>query len=603
MSLRTKICTTLAACSFVAILITAPTYAAEKAAITGRLAATQQVQFDVYLPLENRAELDALVTSLNDSKSANYHKWLTPAQFHQQFGTSATRLAAVRHELEAHGLTTTQVTSQKFHVSGSTRAVEQMFATQLRRGVYRNGHSAIVPAGGMSLPSALATNGAVVTGLSGYVRMRPHSRRLAAPLAVDPQNRSSNTGGYWFNDLKQAYRYPSYQALNGKGVTIGVLMANDFNRDDMTSYFGHEKVDVPNMTTVNVDGGAPFDPDLSFETHLDLQQAGGMAPQANLILYNLPDLTDQSIVDGLVTILEANQADVVNMSFGGPELSYTRDYNNGQDFTALLGLYDDLFRQGNAQGITFVASSGDLGALSVPSVACLDPSATSSCGQFQASAEIPASSPHVTGVGGTNLVTTFAPGSLESAYVSENAHSDPLSEDIFYGTPATGGVWGSGGGISIYFRKPGYQFLVDNGSKRMRTVPDVSLQMGGCPGGSVQPCGPERSYTLLAMNGKYYGVVGTSVSSPDFAGLLALKIQLTGSRLGNENWVAYGIALLQSQGVLEGVFNDNIQGDNGTYTTHPGYDLVLGNGTVNGVNYLLAPSIPVAGTPQTPSNP
>lgn len=603
MSLRRKICTILAACSIAAAFVTAPAFAAEKAAINGRVAAAQQVEFDVYLPLEHRAELDALLTSLNDPKSAKYHKWLTPAQFHQQFGVSATRLAAIRNELQAHGLTATQVTSQKFHVSGSAHAIEQMFATQLHRGVYKNGHSAIVAVGGISLPSALASNNAVVTGLSGYIRMRPHSRRLAGPLDLNPENRYSNIGPYWFDDLKQAYRYPAYQALNGKGVTIGILMANDFDRTDMARYFGHEKLDVPSMSTVNVDGGAPFDPDLSFETHLDLQQAGGMAPQASLVLYNLPDLTDQHIMDGLVTILEANQADVVNMSFGGPELGYTPAYNNGQDLTGLLGLYDDLFKQGNAQGITFVSSSGDLGALDVPNIACFDPSATSSCGGFEVSTEIPASSPHVTGVGGTNLVTTISPSTLDSNYIRENAYSDPLAQDIFYGTPATGGVWGSGGGISMYFRKPAYQYLVDTGSGRMRTVPDVSLHMGGCPIGSVQPCGPERSFDIVAVNGKYYGVIGTSASSPDFAGLLALKIQQTGSRLGNENYATYVIALLQSFGVLQGVFNDNIPGDNGVYTTHPGYNLVLGNGTVNGVNYLLVPSMPVAGTPQTSTNP
>jgi subtilase family serine protease len=275
-------------------------------------------------------------------------------------------------------------------------------------------------------------------------------------------------------------------------------------------------------------------------------------------------------MDGLVTILEANKADVVNMSFGGPEIGYTREYNDGQDFTAILGLYDDLFKQGNAQGITFVSSSGDLGALDVPNVACFDPKATSSCGGFEVSVEIPASSPHVTGVGGTNLLTSLGPNVLDSKYVSEQAYGDPLAQDIFYGTPATGGFWGSGGGISIYFKKPGYQHLVDTGSKKMRTVPDVSLHMGGCPVGSVQPCPADRSYDLVAMDGAYYGVIGTSASSPDFAGLLALKIQKTGGRLGNENQAMYVMALLQSLGVLPGIFHDNIPGFNGLYTTHKG---------------------------------
>jgi subtilase family serine protease len=600
MRLRKGLGAALAAVVCFASMSAATSFAAERAAVNGRVASTEQVSFDVYLPLEHAAQLEALLTSLNDPSSASYHKWLTPAEFHKQFGTSAATLAAVKHELEAHGLTAVQVTPQKFHVTGTAHAVELMFATQLHRGVYKNGRTATVAVGGTSMPSMMAANGAVVVGLEGFIRAHRHATRLAG--AVEPQNRYSPDGPYWFDDLKQAYGYPSYQSLNGSGVTIGVLMANGFNPADMANYFGHEKLAVPHMTTVNVDGGAPYNPDLSFETHLDLQQTGGMAPQANLVLYNIPDLSDAHIIDGLITILESNQADVVNMSFGGAEIGYTAAYNNGVDFTGILGIYDDVFKQGNAQGITFVSSSGDLGSNAVPAIACFDPKATNGCGGFEVSVETPAVSPHVTGVGGTNLVTTFSAGSLDSNYVSEAAFGDPLEQDIFYGTPATGGFWGSGGGVSIYFRRPGYQYLVNTGS-RMRTVPDVSLHMGGCPIGSVLPCGPDRSADIVAIDGKYYGVIGTSASSPDFAGLLALKVQQTGGRLGNENYAMYMLAALQSLGGVQDVFHDDISGDNGLYTTHKGYNYVLGNGTVDGVNYLLAPQMPTAGTPQTERNP
>jgi kumamolisin len=104
-------------------------------------------------------------------------------------------------------------------------------------------------------------------------------------------------------------------------------MSGDFNQPDMTKYFAHEKLASPSFSTVQVDGGAPFDPNGSFETHLDLQQSGGMAPNAHVILYNLPDLSDASILDGLAKILSDNKADVVSMSFGGPELYYTAAFN------------------------------------------------------------------------------------------------------------------------------------------------------------------------------------------------------------------------------------------------------------------------------------
>lgn len=574
-------------------------FAADKAVLGQRAEATQKVEFDVFLPLQHRADLDSFVDTLHDSNSPSYHKWIKPGEFKTRFGASDASITAVRKQLETYGLTANSVSSQRIHVTGSASAVEQAFATQLRIGTFANGRKVIAAAKPISLPGVLSANGAVVAGLSGFIRMRPQSHRLATPL---PENRYSSAGPYWFTDLKQAYKYPSYKVYTGKGVTIGVLMANDFNPTDMAAFFAHEKLAVPKMTTVNINGGAPYDPDLSTETHLDMQQTGGMAPNASIILYNLPDLSDSNVIDGLLTIINDNKADVVNMSFGGPEIFYLPDYNDGQDLTDLLGIYDDIFKQGNAQGITFVASSGDQGALPAPPPTCFLPGATSTCGSMQPSAESPASSPHVTGVGGSNLETSLSSTSLDSTYVTEQAYGDPLALDIFYGTPATGNIWGSGGGDSIYYKKPLFQRLVNTSSK-YRTVPDVSGHMGGCPVGSVEPCPDSDSSVVVAIAAGLYAVIGTSASAPDFAGLLALKVERYGSRLGNENPEIYALAALQNAGLPLNVYHDNVPGYNGLFTTKKGYNRILGNGTVIGVNFLLAPRVPTAGTPQSPSNP
>lgn len=219
----------------------------------------------------------------------------------------------------------------------------------------------------------------------------------------------------------------------------------------------------------------------------------------------------------------------------------------------------------------------------------------------------------MTAVGGTNLVTTHTSKSLNSAYVSENAYSDALDSDIFYGTSATGAVWGSGGGISIYYKKPAYQTLVSQQylppqAKRWRTTPDVSLHMGGCPGGTLYfdlhgVCPPARSFDWTALDGGFFGFIGTSLSSPDFAGLLALKIESAGGRVGNENYDIYSLAAAQENGSSNQVYRQNNPGNNGFYKTAPGYNLVLGNGTVIGTNFVRGPSLPAAGVPQTPTNP
>jgi kumamolisin len=164
------------------------------------------------------------------------------------------------------------------------------------------------------------------------------------------------------------------------------------------------------------------------------------------------------------------------------------------------------------------------------------------------------------------------------------------------------GYWGSGGGASVLFAKPDYQKLVKTLVK-MRAIPDVSLHMGGCPVGAVLPCGDDRSSVVAAWNGAFYPVVGTSASAPEMAGLLALEEQNQGGRLGNINYLMYAQAASRQAGGLT-YFRQGIPGFNGYYsTTASGYNLVLGNGTVYGRNFIFAPSTPPAGDPQTPSNP
>jgi len=576
-----------------------PLLAAEKAALQARAAATQQVGFDIYLPLQHRDQLEKDLADLHNPSSGTYQKWLTPAQFNARYGASASQVSAIKSQLAAYGLEASVVTAHRLHVTGNASSVEQAFSTVLKNGVYASGKTAVVATQPLTKTGALAQTDAVVAGLSGTIRMRTHAHATALP-----QNRYSPTGGYFFDDLKQAYSYPSYLAYTGKGVTIGILMSGDFNPPDMDKYFTHEKLATPSFSTVQVDGGAPFDPNGSFETHLDMQQSGGMAPKAKVILYNIPDLSDQHIMDGLSQIITDNKADVVNMSFGGSELLYTADFNDGVDYTYLLKEENDLYAQGSAQGITFVASSGDAGALDAIPAACFNN--VPNCGTFLPSVEFPASSPHVTGVGGTNLITTYTgtAGDRNSKYVRESAFADPLSSDIFYGTSATGGVWGSGGGDSILFKKPLFQALTDTGNKTYRTVPDLALHMGGCPFGVIGTCNPDDSFDYEVIGNEYAGVIGTSASAPDFAGLTALAIQRFGTRVGNENYYIYNLALLQSAGLPLKVFRTGIPGNNGLYSTTPkGYNRVLGNGTVDGINFLLAPFTPPAGTPQTPSNP
>ena len=600
------------------ILIVPPAQAQVGLRMRGPVMDNQSVGFNVYLPLRHKDELDRLLQEQQTPGSEQYHKWLTPAQFRSRFGASSEDVKTLTEILRASGLIVTGVHSHGVRVQGTTGAVQRMLGTRLSSAATVNGRERLVSAEPLQMPAALQRMGAQIIHFSPLPGLRPQSRHFR--VSASPENRNSPYGGYWFNDLKQAYDFPSVQALDGRGRTIAIMAVSDYLESDIRAYFAHEStkyapIAPPRIVRFPIAGGAPFDPNsgLSFEATLDLQQAGGMAPGARLVLVNLPDPTDGSFIDGYLTLVEANFADIVSTSFtDGAEALYTAAYNGGQDFTGILQVFDEVFKQGNAQGITFVESSGDSGGVPLPPLSYFTtppqyPPVV--VGKFLPGVEAFNSSWHVTSVGGTNLKTTYDPPSLESSYVSENAWGDPEIPNDPYGIGnlVSGGYWGPGGGESILYAKPPYQYFVDTGT-RNRAVPDVSLQMGGCPNGlAKQPCRKTDSHALEVFNGQLYGVIGTSISAPDFAGILALKEQyLGGARLGNVNYLIYAIAAAQPN-VANSPLNFLHQGQrgfNGAFsTTKTGYNLVLGVGTPLVRNFIFAPQLPAAGNPRTKSNP
>jgi subtilase family serine protease len=591
--------------TLLALLLATQAEAQKKLQPVSPAAKNQVVQFSVFLPLQNSSQLDQLITSLHTQGSPNYQKWLSPQAFRAQFGAKPSDLAHVESVLAGYGITVLNTTSHGLQVQGTVAAIQNAFGATLWNAVGPNGHSILISTTPLKLPAALNQVGAHVASFSPMVRQHPHAQRLGATGKVIPNNRFSPVGPYLSDDLKQAYDFPSFQVRTGAGRTIGIVDNGDFLDSDMALYFSLLNLSPPTINRVVIDGGAPFDPNNSAETELDLQQAGGMAPHATLVLYNIPDLSDQSILDAYTAIVETNAVDIVSSSFGGAEGLYTAAYNGGTDFTYILQLFDDVFRQGNAQGITFVASSGDLAGLGLPSLSYFTTTPQNPpivAGNFLPGIETPASDPHVTAAGGTNLITTYNPPSLASNYVSENAFPDPLVPFDPYGVGnlASGGLWGSGSGSSIVFVKPPYQLLVNTGSLA-RTIPDVSLMMGGCPDIAVQPCPPNRSFIIVAIDGQFFGFVGTSLCSPAFAGVLALEEENLGARrLGNVNYQIY--AQLATAQLVN--FHTNIPGFNGiASTTLFGYDPVLGARTPFVKNLIFAPLAAPAGNPQTPSNP
>ncbi|MEI9983396.1 MAG: S8 family serine peptidase [Aliidongia sp.] len=341
-----------------------------------------------------------------------------------------------------------------------------------------------------------------------------------------------------------------------------------------------------------------------------MQQAGGFAPGAAIVQYQLPDLSDQSLIDGLDQIVTDNKVDVVSMSFGACELDFLAFWDGPFSDIDTLFEEDSFFQEGEAKGMTFIAATGDFGGLGCdPSGYGQPPFTIAGSGSFVPGVQFPASSPNVAAVGGTNL--TVSSTSAASTYVSENAEDDPVqpeqAADAATDSPdLSGGVWGSGGGPSVLFAQPNYQQPVTTGVAT-RAVPDLAMHMGGCPGNALaNPCPPNRSFDYIVFQGDDSGgVIGTSAAAPDFAGVMALIVQHSG-RQGRANDMIYKLAQAQTNGGAA-AFHRAIPGTNGVYTSSgtgsPAYNMVIGNGTLDIRKFMGVTNLPAAGTPGSPSNP
>jgi len=316
--------------------------------------------------------------------------------------------------------------------------------------------------------------------------------------------------GFSPSDLRSAYNITGTGASSTLIAIVDAFGYPNAERDLGTyrSQFG-----LPACTTANgcfkkvnqrgVQGSYPAtNTGWSQETALDLDMASAMCPGCSLLLVEADSATFQNLATSVNTAA-AMGAHAISNSYGGGE--------------AGSSTFEPFY---NYAGIAVTVSSGD--------------------GGF--GVEFPASSPHVTAVGGTSLVR-----SSNSRGWSETAWS------------------GAGSGCSTVYAKPTWQ--TDSGCAR-RTVADVSAVAD--PNTGVAVFGPANSRSSAWL---VFG--GTSVAAPLIAGIYGVN----GTAVNHGNDPYRHLSSL----------NDVTSGSNGscggTYlcTAVVGYDGPTGLGTPNGI--------------------
>ena len=575
--------------------------------------------------LEQEAALRKLLEDQQDKASLNYHKWLTPEQFGQQFGPTDGDMQTITSWLQSHGFqvgTTKGRTVLEF--SGSASQVKEAFHTSIHKYVVK-GEQHWANSSDPSIPAALTPAVAGVLTLHNFLKKpNVHLVEKNIPAKFTPGSRPQFTAANGLHALTPADYSIIYNAgpvqqsgVNGYGITIGIVgRSNLFNGGQDVSDFQNVFGLPANLTNILLNGPDPGDlgGDEEVEATLDTSWSAALATDATvaLVVSATTNTTDGIDLSELF-IIENNFFNIMTESFGSCEADVTTTDAQGISFLA---------EQAAAQGITYTVSTGDAGA-----AGCDD--LTDTTAQGPVSVNVLASTPFTVAVGGTmfnengqdatywNTTNSSSLGSAKS-YIPEDVWNETCTTACGAGQPP---LAAGAGGASVYFPKPAWQSLALTGMPNdgARDIPDVSLSAAGhdpyllCIEGS---CVPNAQNEI-----GFEGVEGTSASAPSFAGIMALVEAktgqvgtLTGGRQGLANYVLYALAEAQQanttlNGLCNGssvstlpnsacVFNDVTVGNNsvpgevgypdGLYAAGTGFDLASGLGSVNIANLANA---------------
>jgi subtilase family serine protease len=546
----------------------------------GRMLSSVSLHFN--MTEAQQADLNQLLLDQQNPSSPHYHQWLTPDQFGARFGLSNSDLAKVTAWLSSRGLTITAVAPSLNYVtvSGTVTQIESAFQTNIRS-LSENGEQHIGNTTDPTLPSAIAGVMSGITGLNDF--------KLKSRAAVRPQFTSSVSGGHFIapGDIYTIYDVnPLIQnGTKGDGITIAIMGQTDISTTDVDAF--RIASGLPARTSSNFSIRLIPGPDPGIvsadvdEAQLDVEWANAGAPNANIIYVNSG--TNNGVMDSLIYSITNKVAPIISISYGACEVAWEQ---------SSLNTYNQYFQQANAQGTTIIGPSGDSGATD-----CDYQLATATQGL---SVDFPASSPYVTGAGGT----MFSEGSgTYWSGTNGNYSGSALGyiPEAVWNESNSSGLGATGGGVSAYFSKPAWQIGTGVPADLSRDVPDISLNAAAAHDGylfcSRNSC--TSGYRNASQNLNVVG--GTSVSAPVLAGFLALLEQKLGATtgLGNINPMIYGLANSTYYG---NVFHDVTSGNNNStcvvgtqdcpnggsigYSATAGYDLATGWGSLDVSNFV-----------------
>ena len=330
--------------------------------------------------------------------------------------------------------------------------------------------------------------------------------------------------------------------------------------------------------------------DADIETQLAISPA-----MRNLEVYNAPnDYTGQTELDEYTAIANQDSAAVVSSSWAECENDVSTGYVQAEN---------EVFEQMALQGQSMFGAEGDTGAFE-----CIRSDGTTIVNVLD-----PPAQPWVTSVGGTSFENDN-PGSnphpqypqgAETVWNVDGLCNESANEGGQSGLFWCGAAGAGGGGNSQYWGRPFYQQgpginnsynTHGNGTTQCsiaatgtpcREVPDISANADEytpyaeyCTGNANTPYSTCGTFSGGELAPGWFGIGGTSLSSPVWSAIIADRDSFQGFRSGNINpllYLLYNVAPRHYFNDITGAGSTTI--NNGLFPTTPGYDLATGIGT------------------------
>ena len=541
----------------------------------GRVDPSAEINISVHLKLTDKAAFDQAVDALYDPASSTFHQWMTNDDL-KKYAPSEAQRSTVRQELVAHGLTILSTDEIGFFIRarGTVANVESAFNTEIHqfehdgityranvRDIRLTGDAgnyvssvagieshqmrpqavrAVNPRTGESLPSVAIDKVAAGTGFpagsTNDCLSAPQTYTLDGTNNVDAVYTGtvymlddSLICSYLPNQLQTALGMNEVYAkgYDGTGQTIALVEGYGYptlekDANAFATMAGLPAFTASNFTVVYPEGKP--NPQLgissgwNIEMALDIDSAHTIAPGANILEVITNGQDNEDFQASILYIAENDLANSVSNSY-----EEDLDLFAGADEQTS---WDDTIEVATAKGISVNFSSGDSGDNGV--------------GTPLGAPGVPSDAPHATCIGGTAILNDVKnPGFTITTSWGDVFSNVEASPGTVYDPPDLVGFYaGSGGGESVFWKKPSWQSSLPG---KGRQCPDVSALADPYTGVPIV-------ITVNKTQEVQYGWGGTSLACPIFSAFWAIATQKEGKPLGQ---AARAIAALPYGGVQD----------------------------------------------------